>query len=45
MWFKENKVAFGTMLVVAFLSGFVGTMVLGGLLIYLVVDFVRYVRK
>ena len=45
MWFKENKVAFGTMLAVAFLSGFIGTAFIIGLLIYLIIDFIRYIKK
>ena len=44
-WFKNDKVALVTLLLLAFLSGFLGTLFLGGLLIYLIVDFVRFVRK
>jgi hypothetical protein len=44
-WFKNDKVALVTLLLLAFLSGFLGTLFLGGLLIYLIIDFVRFVRK
>jgi hypothetical protein len=44
-WFKNDKVAIVTLLLLAFLSGFLGTLFLGGLLIYLIIDFVRFVRK
>ena len=44
-WFKSDKIALGTLLVLAFLSGFLGTLFFGGLLIYLIIDFVRYIRK
>ena len=44
-WFKRDKIALGTLLVLAFLSGFLGTLFFGGLLIYLIIDFVRYIRK
>ena len=44
-WFKNDKVAIVTLLVLAFLSGFLGTLFFGGLLIYLIIDFVRFVRK
>lgn len=44
-WFKNDKIALGTMLVLAFLSGFLGTLFFVGLLIYLIIDFVRYIRK
>lgn len=44
-WFKNDKVALMTLLLLAFLSGFLGTLFLGGLLIYLIIDFVRFIRK
>jgi hypothetical protein len=44
-WFKNDKVALVTLLLLAFLSGFLGTLFLGGLLIYLIIDFVKFVRK
>lgn len=44
-WFKNDKIALGTLLVLAFLSGFLGTLFFVGLLIYLIIDFVRYIRK
>ena len=44
-WFKNDQIALGTLLVLAFLSGFLGTLFFGGLLVYLIVDFIRFVRK
>lgn len=44
-WFKNDKVAIVTLLLLAFLSGFLGTLFLCGLLIYLIIDFVKFVRK
>lgn len=44
-WFKNDKVALVTLLLLAFLSGFLGTLFFGGLLVYLIIDFVRFVRK
>ena len=42
---KNDKIALGILLVFAFLSGLAGTAVIGGVLIYLVIDFVRFVKK
>lgn len=42
---KNDKIALGILLVFAFLSGLVGTAFIGGVLIYLVIDFVRFVKK
>ena len=45
VWLKEEKVALGTLLVLAFLTGILGTFVFTGLLVYLVIDFVKFIRK
>ena len=45
VWLREEKVALGTLLVLAFLTGILGTFVFAGLLVYLVIDFVKFIRK
>lgn len=45
VWLKEEKVALGTLLVLAFLTGILGTFVFTGLLVYLIIDFVKFIRK
>lgn len=42
---SNDKIAFGIMLVLAFLSGFLGTLVVCGIVIYLIVDFVKFVKN
>ena len=42
---SNDKIAFGIMLVLAFLSGFLGTLVVCGIFIYLIVDFVKFVKN
>lgn len=42
---KNDKIALGILLVFAFLLGLAGTVFIGGVLIYLVIDFVRFVKK
>ena len=42
---SNDKIAFGIMLVLAFLSGFLGTLVACGIVIYLIVDFVKFVKN
>ena len=44
-WIRYEKVAFGTLLVFAFLSGILGTLFIAGGLVYLVVGFVKFIRK
>jgi hypothetical protein len=44
-WLREEKIALGTLLVLAFLTGIVGTFVFVGLLLYLIIDFVKFIRK
>ena len=45
VWLKEEKVALGTLLVLAFLTGILGTFVFTGEVVYLVIDFVKFIRK
>lgn len=45
VWLREEKVALGTLLVFAFLSGILGTLVFAGLLVYLIIDFVKFIKK
>ena len=45
VWLREEKVALGTLLVFAFLTGILGTLVFAGLLVYLIIDFVKFIRK
>ena len=42
---SNDKIAFGIMLVLAFLSGFLGTLVVCGIVIYLIIDFVKFVKN
>ena len=42
---KNDKIALGILFVLAFLLGLVGTVFIGGLLIYLVIDFIKYIKK
>lgn len=45
VWLRQEKVALGTLLVLAFLTGILGTLVFAGLLVYLIIDFVKFIRK
>lgn len=45
IWLREEKVALGTLLVLAFLTGILGTLIFAGLLVYLIIDFVKFIRK
>ncbi len=45
IWLREEKVALGTLLVLAFLTGILGTLFFTGLLVYLIIDFVKFIRK
>ncbi len=45
VWLRQEKVALGTLLVLAFLTGILGTLVFTGLLVYLIIDFVKFIRK
>ena len=45
VWLREEKIALGTLLVLAFLTGILGTLVFVGLLVYLIIDFVKFIRK
>ena len=45
VWLREEKIALGTLLVLAFLTGILGTLVFVGLLVYLIIDFVKFIKK
>lgn len=45
VWYLDDRYSFYTLLIFAFLSGFVGTFCLAGLLIYLLIDFIIYIIK
>ena len=45
VWLREEMVALGTLLVLAFLTGILGTLVFAGLLVYLIIDFVKFIKK
>lgn len=45
VWLREEKVALGTLLVLAFLTGILGTLIFAGLLVYLIIDFVKFIKK
>ena len=45
VWLREEKVALGTLLVLAFLTGILGTLAFAGLFVYLIIDFVKFIRK
>ena len=45
VWLREEKVALGTLLVLAFLMGILGTLAFVGLLVYLIIDFIKFIRK
>ena len=45
VWLRDEKVALGTLLVLAFLTGILGTLFFTGLLVYLIIDFVKFIRK
>ena len=44
-WLMYDKVALVVLLLLALLSGFLGTLFFGGLIVYLVIDFVLYTLK
>ena len=41
VWLRNEKIALGTLLVFAFLAGILGTLFFAGLLVYLIIDFVK----
>lgn len=42
---KNDKIALGVLCFLMFLLGIVGTVLIGGLLIYFIIDFIRFIRK
>jgi uncharacterized membrane protein YbaN (DUF454 family) len=44
-WLMYDKVFFWSILILSFLSGFMGTLFFAGVLIYLIIDFFLYIKK
>lgn len=44
-WIRREKIALGTLLVIVFLSGILGTLSFAGLLIYFIIDFIKFIKK
>ncbi len=42
---KNDKIALGVLCVLMFLLGIVGTVLIGSLFIYFIIDFIRFVRR
>lgn len=42
---KNDKIAIGVLCFLMFLLGFVGTVLIGGLLIYFIIDFIKFIKK
>ena len=42
---KNDKIVLGVLCFLMFLLGIVGTVLIGGLLIYFIIDFIRFVRR
>ena len=42
---KNDKIALGVLCFLMFLLGIVGTVLIGSLLIYFIIDFIRFIRK
>ena len=42
---KNDKIAIGVLCFLMFLLGIVGTILIGGILIYFIIDFIRFIRK
>lgn len=45
VWLRDEKVALGTLLVFAFLGGYLLTFCFIILLIYLIIDFIKFIKK
>lgn len=43
-WTRQDKIAIGTLSVLAFLGGLLAFVLLVGLLVYLVIDFIKFIR-
>lgn len=44
-WTRQDKIAIGTLVVLAFLGGLLAFVLFVGLLVYLVIDFIKFVRN
>ena len=42
---RNNKIALGTLCVFAFLGGYIVSVILVGLLIYLIIDFIKFIKN
>lgn len=42
---KNDKIALGVLCGLMFLFGFMGTVLIGSLLIYVIIDFIRFVKR
>lgn len=42
---KNDKIALGVLCFLMFILGGVGTVLIGGLLIYVIIDFIRFVKR
>jgi hypothetical protein len=42
---KNDKIAIGVLCFLMFLLGFVGTVLIGGLLIYFIIDFIKFIKR
>jgi hypothetical protein len=45
VWTIKDKSTLWTLLIFAFLSGFLGTFIISGVFIYLLIDFLLYIKK
>lgn len=43
-WTTKDKVAVGLLVLLAFFGGIIATFGIGGLIVYLAIDFIRFVR-
>ena len=44
-WTLDDKCSFGTLLFLAIIGGYISTLLFIGLLIYLIIDFIRYNKQ
>lgn len=42
---KNDKIAIGVLCFLMFLLGIVGTVLIGGLLIYFIIDFIKFIKR
>ena len=44
-WTRQDKIAIGTLVVLAFLGGLLAFVLFVGLLVYLVIDFIKFLKN